>query len=262
MSRSLVIGDTSQLSFYFPKSYERISSRNIDVNKIKSSKYDSVYITFAEQRTFLNLNEEDYFDVNVKYTLNLIDKIKNHVNRVIIYSTSELWNNYHGEVSINDKYNYNYSPYIKSKEILSEKINEKKYEYKNVHIIYPFNFNSPTRKSGFLFYKIFDSLINKKINSIGNINFFRDIIHPSIIVKESINTQTDKLVGSGELINIEDYVSKIFDIHNMNYKEYLLFDVENNLKTIRNNYYSSYKYSNYEELLYLTKKDIDEYKIS
>lgn len=259
MSKSLIIGDTSQLSFYFPKSYHRVSSRNIDINRIKESKYDSVYITFAEQRTFLKLSEEDYCNVNVNYTLNLIDQIKNHVNKVVVYSTSELWNNYNGAVSIYDKYNYNYSPYIKSKEILSEKINEKKHEYENVHIVYPFNFNSPIRKTGFLFYKIFDSLINKKINNIGNINFLRDIIHPSIIVKESINTKKDKLVGSGELINIEYYVSEIFDIHNMNYKDYLLFDVGNNLKTIRNNYYSSHKYSNYDELIILTKKDIDEY---
>lgn len=259
---NLIIGNTSQLSHYFPESYLRISSRCIDFDFIKKSNLDSVYILFAEQRTFLNENESFFNKINVDYTIDVINKIKDYVKKVVIYSTSELWNNYNGGVFVNDKFDYNYSPYIKSKEILCNTINENKSNYSNINIIYPFNFNSPHRKSGFLFSKIFDSLINKNVNQIGDINFTRDLIHPSVIVKESINTNEDKLIGTGELINIEAYVFDLFNLHNLNYKDYLVSDKDNNLKNIRKNYFSGKSYSNYNELLTLTNKDVYEYKIS
>ena len=41
---------------------------------------------------------------------------------------------------LEDKYDYNYSPYIKSKEKLCNYINNNRNEYSNVIIIYPFNF--------------------------------------------------------------------------------------------------------------------------
>ena len=112
MGKSIIIGSTSQLSKYFPSNYERISSRNIDLDKIKKGEYDSVYILFAEQRTFLNEDEGFFIDVNVNYTLKIINEIKNYVRRIIIYSTSELWNNYDGKIFVGDKYDYNYTPYI------------------------------------------------------------------------------------------------------------------------------------------------------
>lgn len=259
---NLVIGDTSQLSYYFPNSYLRISSRNIDFDFIKKSNIDSVYILFAEQRTFLNESENFFNEVNVDYTLKVVDKIKDYVKNIVIYSTSELWNNYEGKVFVKDRFDYNYSPYIKSKEILCNKINENKSNYTNVNIIYPFNFNSPYRKSGFLFSKIFDSLINKNINQIGDVNFTRDLIHPSIIVKESINTNEDKLIGLGKLINVETYISDLFNLHKLNYKDYLFFEKNYNLNNVRKNYFSGQSYSNYNELLTLTNKDVYEYKIS
>ncbi len=117
MNNSLIIGSTSQLSNYFPSQYEKISSRNIDIGKIKNGKYRKVYILFAEQRTYLNENEKFFVDVNVNYTINLINQIKDYVGDVIVYSTSELWNDYDGEVFVDNPYKYNYSPYIKSKEI-------------------------------------------------------------------------------------------------------------------------------------------------
>lgn len=258
---NLLIGNTSQLSYYFPESYLRISSRNIDFDFIKKSNINSVHILFAEQRTFLNKDEDFFYEVNVDYTIKLIDTIKDYVKKIVVYSTSELWNNYDGTVFVGDNFNYNYTPYIKSKEILSNIINENKSKYQNVNIIYPFNFNSPYRKPGFLFSKIFDSLINRTINKIGDINFTRDLVHPSVIVRESINTNEDKLIGTGELINIEAYVFDLFNLHNLNYKDYLVSEKDNNLKNIRKNYFSGKSYSNYNELLTLTNKDTYEYKI-
>mgnify|MGYP001023915336 CR=1 FL=1 len=106
---SLIIGDTSQLSYYFPDTFEKISSRNIEFENICSRQYDKVFILFAEQRTFLNESEDFFIKTNVDYTIEVINKFKDISNKIIIYSTSELWNKYDGCISLKDKYNYNYS---------------------------------------------------------------------------------------------------------------------------------------------------------
>lgn len=261
-NKSLIIGNTSQLNHYFPNEFDRISSRNIDFTKIKKNNYDSIYLLFAEQRTFLNETESFFLDINFDFTLKVIDELKNYCNRIIIYSTSELWNNYSGEVSLEMSYQYNYSPYIKSKELLCNYINENREKYNNVVIIYPFNFNSIYRKNGYLFFKVFDSLINKNKNFIGDININRDIIHPSIIVNNSITANKDKLIGGGELVNIQKFISDLFSNYNMNYQDYLINDSNNNLTNHRNEYYSKIKYSNYNELLNLTFYDIRQNKFS
>jgi nucleoside-diphosphate-sugar epimerase len=259
---NILIGQTSQLSHYFPQDYIRLSSRNINFDFIQKNNVDTVHLLFAEQRTFLDQNEKFFTDINVDYTLSVINKIKFFAKKIIVYSTAELWNNYEGPVYLNNDYEYNYTPYIKSKEILCNTINENRKNFNNVKIIYPFNFNSPYRKNGFLFSKIFDSLVKLNKNEIGNINFVRDIIHPSIIVKESIIANEDKLIGSGELINLQKYISDIFSIHNLNYEDYLVIKNENSLNNTRKDYFSGIKFSSYEELLTLTKKDIYEYKTS
>ena len=41
-NKNLIIGSTSQLSFYFPNHFDRISSRNIDFEVIKKTKYDKI----------------------------------------------------------------------------------------------------------------------------------------------------------------------------------------------------------------------------
>lgn len=253
--KNLIIGNTSQLSYFFPENYDRISSRNINVNEIINKKYDNIYILFSEQRTFLNETEQFFIDINVKLTLYIINQLKNHCGRIIVYSTSELWNNYDREITATDKFDYNYSPYIKSKEILCNTINENRDNYRNVIIIYPFNFNSPFRKSGFLFSKIFNSIINKEKTIIGDVDFYRDIVHPSIIVKNSILTKDDIVIGSGELINIKKFIIDLYNVSNLKINDYLSFNSDNNLKNTRKNYYSKIKYSNYQELLQLTHYD-------
>jgi GDP-D-mannose dehydratase len=256
---SLIIGDSSQLSFYFPEKFDRISSRNIDFKKITSKKYDKIYLLFAEQRTFLKEDESFFNEINLKYTIEVIDKLKNYSNNVVVFSTSELWNNVDGAVSVKDKFDYNYTPYIKSKENLCNFIYENKEKYLNIQIIYPFNFNSPYRKSGFLFSKIFDSLMYGKKNTLGNVNFLRDLVHPSVIVRNSIESTDDILVGSGELVNIENFIKDLFLHLNLKFDDYISYDENNNLTNQRKNYYSEIKYSNYNELLNLTLYDIKKY---
>jgi nucleoside-diphosphate-sugar epimerase len=259
---NLIIGDTSQLSPYFPSTFDRISSRNIDFKKISLSRYDKIFLLFAEQRTFLNNSEEFFNNINFYYTINVINKLKELCNKIIIFSTAELWNDYGGCISLDKEYKYNYSPYIKSKEILCNHINYNRDLYNNVIIIYPFNFNSMYRKEGFLFGKVFDSLLNDKKISIGNVDFYRDLIHPKVVVELSLRTKKDIIIGSGELINVKDFITDIFKNLNKNILDYIEFDASNNLKNLRKEYYSCDKTINYIELINLTIKDYYEYKIS
>ena len=259
---SLVIGNTSQLSHYFPNDYIKISSRDIDFKKLCLEKYDKVFLLFAEQRTFLNESDDFFLVTNFDYTIKVIDKFKDISNKIVIYSTSELWNKYNGCVSLDDKYDYNYSPYIKSKEILCNYINDNRNTYNNIIIVYPFNFNSIHRKEGFLFGKIFDSILNDKKISIGNVNFYRDLTHPKTIVDISLKTEQDCIIGSGGLINVKDFIGDIFTMSNKNINNYVEYNDVNNLKINRGGYYSCDKTSNYEELLNLTLKDIYEHKTS
>jgi nucleoside-diphosphate-sugar epimerase len=259
---NLIIGDTSQLSHFFPKNYERISSRNINFEEIKKKQYDRIYLLFAEQRTFMDDDIDLFKKINFDYTIEVIDELIDFCENIVIYSTSELWNKYDGCVSINNEYDYNETPYIKSKEMLCNYINNNKDRYKKVIIIYPFNFNSVYRKGGFLFGKIYKSLLLGQKISIGDVDFERDLIHPKIIVDESIKTKTDIIVGSGELFNVKKFIIDIFNLYNKNFDEYILIESKHNLKNKRNGYYSCKSYSTYNELLELSVKDLYEYKIS
>lgn len=256
--KNLVIGNTSQLSHFFPNDYEKISSRNINFGK---NKYDSVYITFAEQRTFkTDLNEFDFIDINVTYTNKVIDHFSNFSNKVVVYGTAELWNAHDCAIDMNTEIKYKYSHYIKSKEILWEGIRNKKSnnEWENVKIIHPFNFNSLNRKTGFLFFKLFDALVNKNITKVGNINIERDIIHVSHLVNQSINCDNDIIVGSGKLTNIKDFIVDIFNYYNKNFSSYI---IEEDIQSLhQNNKFWLKTNEIYNSLFTDTIKEIDEYE--
>jgi GDP-D-mannose dehydratase len=237
---NLVIGNTSQLFPYF-KEYDKdvigISSRNINFKEINKQYYNNIFIVFAEQRTFLNKPVEFFNKVNVDYTLDIINNIKYNTNKIVIYLTSELWNQYEGEIDINTPFLHNQSPYIKSKEILKYKIEElREKENINIKMIYPFNFNSPYRKQGFLFSKFMDVILNKNQIKVGDLNFSRDIIHPKVIIETSYKCTQDTIVGSGVLINIKNYYKDILNHFNINYNDYVLEDKNIHLNT-REPYY-------------------------
>jgi nucleoside-diphosphate-sugar epimerase len=259
--KNLVIGNTSQLSYYFPNNYIKLSSRKLNYKNLYEEKYDRVYLCFADQRTYIEKNEQDFIDINYTYTLEVINFFKNISNKVIVYSTSELWNNVEGPVDVNMPYNYNYSPYIKSKQILCDHINSLKIYYPNIIILYPFNFNSPYRKEGYLFGKIFDSIINEKVIEIGNTDFSRDLIHPSYVVEKSIIAEKDDLIGGGNLININKFIKDLYKIMNMDYDYYVKINGKYNLSLKRKEFF--YKTENkcsYESLLDKTIKDIKKLK--
>jgi hypothetical protein len=65
---NLVIGNTSQLSYYFPDDYIKISSRKINFEYHKKQKYDRIFLCFAEQRTFIETDSQIFDEINYDYT--------------------------------------------------------------------------------------------------------------------------------------------------------------------------------------------------
>lgn len=255
--KNLIIGNTSQLSFFFPKeNSDFISSRNIDFVSIKKNKYDKIFITFAEQRTFLNDDLDFFTSVNVDYTLDVINQLYDITNKFIIYSTSELWNNNEGPITLNTEFNYDYSHYIKSKEILCNTIINDEKLRKKVIIIYPFNFNSTFRKEGFLFSKIYDSIKNNKKVFLGNVDFERDLIHPFVVVKHSLECDSDMIIGGGVLINVKKFIEEIFKELHLDINNFIEFGDNDFLPIKRKKYFSSESFCSYEDLLKLTVNDI------
>lgn len=213
---NLVIGNTSQISYYFPEEYEKISSRNIDYKFYEDKFYDRIFLVYAEQRTYLGKSDL-FYDINVTYTLEVINFFKDKCNKIIIYGTSELWNNCNGLIDINTPFNYNHSDYIKSKEILIEKTQD----IENLIVIHPCNFNTIHRKGDFLFGKIFNSIINEKPIEIGNTYFYRDMIRPELVVERSILSDKDEIVGSGRLTFVNQFIRDLYGMFNLNYEKFV-----------------------------------------
>ncbi len=256
MENSLIIGNTSQLSFFLPIEYDRISSRNIDFNYLKNNEWDSVYMCFAEQNMIDK--DVDFISTNFTLTKNIIDSLTN-IKRIVIYTSSELWNQSIGKININDKFNYQYSnDYCLSKELLFNyiKTERSKGRLNNVIIIHPFNFNSTYRNSNYLFGKVFNSIIFKKKILLNDTYFHRDIVHAKYMAKRSLLSNSDEIIGSGRLFHINEYIRDLYKHYNMEYDEYVTEDLKTKQK--EKNYYSEqYKIYSYEQLLKDTIEDID-----
>lgn len=258
--RNLVIGNTSQLSYYFPDDYVKISSRNIDYNLIESENWDRVFLCFGESRKFLD-DIKIYDDINFYYTLDVINRIKKISRNVIVYSTCELWNQYDGKIDISMNFNFFSTPYLQSKYKLSKYLLNNKSEYYNVFIMYPFNFNSTYRSDNFLFGKVFNSIINKSPIEIGDTYFYRDIVHPKFVAERSIKATNHEIVGSGRLTFVNDFIRDIYDYYKMDYDKYVIESVgKYNEYDKKKEYYLNSKkaYYTYKQLLTDTIKDINE----
>lgn len=254
--KNLVIGNTSQLAYYFPDDYEKISSRNIE---FKNERYDRVYICFAEQRTYIQNNKQIFLDTNIDYTLNVIEHYSKLSNNIIVYGTSELWNKCNGAIDINTKFNYKPSNYVESKKLMIEMI---KVLYPNVLIHHPFNFNSIYRKNGFLFSKIFDSIINEKQITIGNTYFYRELLHPKFVVEQSIQSNSDVIIGAGRLIFVNDFIRSLYSHFNMKYEDYVIEDYKENITSDEKIFYLKSKQIMYNNLYNDTIIEIEKAKFN
>ena len=249
--KNLIIGNTSQQSYYYPDDYIRISSREIDFDFLTQNKWDSVYITFAEQRIYNEMFTVSFMGINYFLTLDIIENIINNSNKIVIFTTCELWNNCVGEVNLKTEFNHTSSggltSYLYSKKNLYEEIIKRRQEninYNKVIIIHPFNFNSVYRTEYFLFGKIFDSIINKKQIEIGNTYFYRDIIHTKYLVERVISSTSDEIVGSGRLYHVNDFIRDLYKYFDMDYNYYVIENLNN-----KNNHSEKLYYS-YQENVY------------
>lgn len=230
--KSLLIGDTSQVSRYFSNNVLKISSRNISA-EIYDIFWDKVYILFAEQRTLYSndLNYKDaFYNVNVNYTLEIINKLK--CNNIIFLSTTELWNKCTGPINLNTQWNYIENYYTDSKRIITLELLKRQ----NVTICYPFNFNSIYRGKEFLFGKIYSSLKNKEKIKVGNLNLNREILHAKYVAKQISDTNKHCIIGSGSLTNIKSFIKDLYELCNLNFEE--LVEHENKSET-KNSFYLS-----------------------
>ena len=249
---NLVIGNTSQLSRYFPDNFIKISSRNIS-DSIFEQRWNRVFLCFAEQRTFIS-KDNLFNQVNVEYTKNIIEKIK--ADKIIYYSTAELWNKTTGEIDANSDISYHYSDYVASKETITNYI---KHYYSNVIVLYPFNFNSIYRLPPFLFGKIFKSIINKEKIQIGDTYYYRELLHPSFVVNESMKQNSHKVIGTGNLIFVNDFIRKLYKEFSMDYNDYVVEDLSTFSIYRKNIFYSKDKSTfNEVELLKITVKEIND----
>ena len=247
---NLVIGNTSQLSQYFPKDMVKISSRNIPLDIFKN-KWDSVYLCFAEQKTYKN-NDNSFYQINVDYTKSIIEQIK--ANHIIYFSTAELWNNCVGEITIDTPINYHHSDYVSSKEKITTHLKE---NYSNIRIMYPFNFNSVYRLPPFLFGKVINSIITKTKIEIGDTYFYRELLHPSFIVTQSMTEKNDSIIGTGNLIFINDFIRNLYDIFHMKYEDYVIEHIDKESIYRKNMFYNKTRINWTEDhLLNILAKEI------
>ena len=218
---NLVIGNTSQLSYYFPEDYIKISSRNIS-QEIYNKEWNYVYICFAEQRTYKQA-DDSFNEVNYEYTKRVIERL--NAKKIVYYSTAELWNNCVGEIDLHTNIDYHYSDYVSSKEKITKYL---KSNYSNVVVAYPFNFNSKYRLPPFLFGKVMRSIIDKTKIEIGDTYYYRELLHPIYVVNETISLTQDKIVGTGKLIHINSFIRNLYAAFRMRYEDY----VEENIKDL------------------------------
>lgn len=255
--KNLVIGKTAQVAQYFPRDdFEYISSRNINTEEIQKSEWDRVYICSAEQRTFYK--EAEFEKYNVDTTINLIDRIKNNCGTVVVYSTAELWNKVHGAVDLETPHHFNATPYIASKKKMTDILLQNNEEYSNITIFYPFNFNSTHRRHGFLFHKIFHSIIHRQKIEIGDTYFYRELLHPKFVADRSMNLEEDSLIGSGRVTFVNDFIRDLYHHSGLNYNEYVTENIDYKKKADRDIYFLSSQecHYSYDSLLSDTLEDI------
>jgi len=150
--------------------------------------------------------------------------------------------------------------YLSSKFKITDYILKNNEIYRNVLIMFPFNFNSIYRNENFLFGKIFNSIINKQPTQIGNTYFYRDIIHPKLVVKTSLIAEKHQLIGSGRMIFVNDFIKDLYHHFNLRYDNYITenFDRFNEYEKNNEYYLKSDKcLFTYKELLNYTIADIE-----
>ena len=223
LKKDLIIGHTSQVALYMNPDITRVNSRNIP-DWVYEKEWGRVYLCFAEQRTRFASSLEYkqlFYDINVKKTNIIVERIKSE--KIIFFSTTELWNHCHGSINLETDYCFNENYYTDSKLQITKKLQLKE----NVIILYPFNFNSKYRGKSFLFGKIYDSIMNKKKIQIGSTYFYREILHAKYVARQAESAMNSQIIGSGRLVFINDYIKDLYEHAGLSYYD-LVRETEDN----------------------------------
>lgn len=248
----LLVGNTSQISKYFSNDYVKTSSRNIP-SDIFGSKYEEVHLCFGENQK--GKNRFIYDEINYFYSLDLIKEFLKISDKIIVYSTCELWSNCWGGIDLSTPFNFHEEPYILSKWKLDDKI--KSIGNKKIISVYPFNFNSTFRNENFLFGKIFKSIINKEKIKIGDTYFYRDLLHTSYVAKVCQTLTNDKIIGSGRMFFVNDFIRDLYEKNGLLYEDFVKEKLDKFNYIPKNEYYlkNSPNYT-YQDLINETLCDI------
>jgi len=265
--KNLIIGNTSQFSHYMNDSDNIfLSSREKNIKEYKKQNWNKVFLCFGESRKFID-DQTQYEKINYSLSKHYINSFKDNSEYIYVFSTCELWNKHSGQISLELPKDHWDTSYLNSKRKLSDFIllEQTKNKLNNVKIIYPFNFNSPFRNKNFLFGKIYNSILNKEKISIGNTYFYRDMISPSYFVKEILNTYEHKIIGSGRMIFVNDFIRDLYKSFNLEYENFVTEESNKfNEYSINKEYYlkTNRCLQNYSELLSDTTIDLKNFSNS
>lgn len=270
IKKNLIIGKSSQLSKYYQAYFDNqgiayvvVSAKDaLSVTACAKYSWEEVYLCFGESRKNIS-NLSQYFDINYKLTKKYIDLLKTKASAIYVYSTCELWNEHSGPITLDTDWKNSGTDYILSKQRLAASLLQNSNEYSNVYIQYPFNFNSPYRTKDFLFGKIFHSILNKEKIEIGNVFFYRDIIHPKFVLSQTISSKKHQLIGSGRMLYVADYIRDLYSAFDLDWKEYVNIDklVSFDTKEVKEYYlHSDFCLYDYQSLLRDTVHDLNAYK--
>jgi nucleoside-diphosphate-sugar epimerase len=241
--RDLLIGSTSQLAHYWPRENTHIiSSRDIDLEELKKEQWNRIYFAFSDGRTWKTAPEHDadFQEANVAQPLRLIDELHDSCNNIVFYSTAELWNHHNGALKLEQWldssrpelsflwFDFLTTPYVRSKEAITERILSRQQEgnYQNVILLFPYAFSAPMRKEqGFLFSKVFDSIVNEKHIEIGDTYHYRELLHPKFVVRQSLAATHHQIIGSGRLIFVNDFIRDLYNAFGMEYTDFVTEDL-------------------------------------
>tara|TARA_R110002051_G_scaffold320879_2_gene407145 strand:- start:625 stop:1371 length:747 start_codon:yes stop_codon:yes gene_type:complete len=209
---NLIIGENSQLGYYLEGI--RVSSRDIPYGFISKHKWDRIYLCFAEQRTFID-KSDSFNKINYELTKNIVDRLYDHCNQFVFYSTTLLWSNYK-TYDIEMPYSYKETDYLSSKENITNYLQD----IEKAVIHYPCNFNSKKRKMGFLFTALY-VILKKEQVELQCLDFNKEISHASYIAEKSQATRTDSILAPGYCINVRELFTKITKKMGIDMNDYL-----------------------------------------
>jgi hypothetical protein len=210
----LVVGDTAQVARYFPASYTKIPSRQIP-GHLYDECYDEVHLVFG--LNVKGLSQTFYDEVNFHYTLEVMKGFLRRSERVILYSTCELWSDCWGPIDLDTPFKFHADPYMLSKWRIVDKL--KSLGLRNVITVYPFNHNSIHRKEDFLFGKVFGSILAGKPIEIGDTHYYRDLLHSSYVASVCQHLTRDTMIGSGRMFFVNDVIRDLYRHTGRSYEE-------------------------------------------